>query len=149
MANEKYYKLGAKASNFWDPTQSNEDNKKLTLGQVKQLESTKHVNNRVRSGGLVLVEKEEYDEYQSELKKLKSGSAKKGLSKTVKEANSKTEIAVKAKDEAESNLKDANDANELLASEIEEKDSELVQLRAKVLALESDGDGGEGAGGQE
>lgn len=150
MSKTKYYKLGAKASNFWDPSQSEEDNKKLTLGQVKALEPTKHVNQRVASGGLVIVEKEEYDDYQDDLKKLKGSSVKKGLSKTVKEANLKTEVAVKAKDEAESNLKEANDANETLVGEAEIKDAELVELRAKVAALEAGDDtGGESGEGDD
>ena len=98
---------------------------------------------------MVLVEEEEYDDYQEGLKSLKSSSVEKALSKTTKEANAKTKLAVEAKEKAEGELKLSIDKNEELVEENETKESELVELRARVEALEAanedtDGEGGEG-----
>ena len=147
MAENKYYKLGAKASNFWDASQPDEDNKKLTLGQVKALHPTKNVQVRVANGGLVIVEKDEYTDYQKTLKDLKSGSAEKALSKTTKEANEKTKVALLAKEKAEGDLKLVLGTNEELVEANEAKESELVELRSKVEAFEAaaNEDTGEGS----
>lgn len=136
MVNEKYYKLGAKASSFSDPTQPEEDNKKLALGQVKKLAQTQNVSERIKAGGLVLVEKEEYDDYQKNLKasqKTKINSD----SKSLKDANKKTVDALNAQNKAELELKKIKEESASILSESKAKDEELKELRAKVEASKS------------
>lgn len=55
------YKLGPKASSFWDPRQSVKENQHLINYQVKELEKTEAVAAWIRSGGLEVATEEEFN----------------------------------------------------------------------------------------
>ena len=104
MAEVKYYKTGAKAGFFYDPSQPSEDNKKLIIGQVKPLSATQKVNASLRAGGIVMAEKSEYTKYQKALVEQKKASG---------------------------NTKGKGD-NSQLVSDLKAKESEIADLKAKL-----------------
>lgn len=57
--NKEYFKLGPKASMFWDPSQPDGNPQKVTKGQVVALEMTENVESAVRNKALVPATKAE------------------------------------------------------------------------------------------
>jgi len=64
---ENFYKLGGRATNFTDPQQPEPKNRSLSGRQVKALATTRRVNKAVKGGGLVKVERKDFDDFQAEL----------------------------------------------------------------------------------
>lgn len=107
-----YIKLKG-ASNFWDPTQSNPDSRKLVSGQVKDLEETKKVIKFMSAGAIQIAKEEEFIAYQ---KKAKAESdALKGLKSDAKDVK-ELKTSLKAKDDQ---LKENSDIIEALKAENE------------------------------
>lgn len=69
----KYYKLGKKASSFWDPASKT----KILRGQVIKVEGDKTRSKRlaaaVSTQHILLAEEEEYDKYLAKMQALKEG----------------------------------------------------------------------------
>lgn len=114
------------ATNFWDPTQSQEENKKLSGKAVKELEKTKKVSLALKAGGLAVATQDELKAY----KKLKRAQG----SKSVASKKSLSE-AKKALELAEEKLAESLEVNKGLSERIVEQEEKINALQSEVNDL--------------
>lgn len=70
-----YYKLGGKATAFYDPLQSNPDSQFLAPGQIKKLDETDRVIQSRKAEGLIRLSKKEAEKEMSEADKARDSAA--------------------------------------------------------------------------
>lgn len=149
------YKLGPKASSFYDATQPKDENKSLSVGEVKELHATPTVNTWLRNGGLVIATSE--DEQDAEQA---AGANQKAIATAAASAPKSEKANKKAKEildaakqkhqEATVVLEQANEtaaANDTKAAELTKKEEELAK-REKALneKEQAQGDPGKNTG---
>jgi len=76
-SDKKYFKLNEGRSMFWDPSQSKEDSRKLTQGQVKLMDNTKRVAAARRGEHIIAAEDEDVKAYRESLRAPKEEDAPK------------------------------------------------------------------------
>lgn len=131
MADKKYYRLVAPATNFTDPTQPEPGIIAISNAAVKPLEATPRVRKAVKSGAIEECTKKDYDAFlkvnNAAKKSDKSSNDKAAIKKVEADANKKVA-------DAEQGRKVAEESQLTAETLVEEKDKEIEKLKAQLTA---------------
>lgn len=120
----QWFRLGGKASAFWDPTQPDPDNQFLRADEVKKLVINPKVSEWKNRGGLVSLSEEE-------AQKLLSAKEKAGL-KAVNKATDALNAAAQKEEEAKEKMKEA-EVKLKAAAKVEAENKKLAEERDALL----------------